>query len=351
MIKEIKLKQFRNHPSLHLKIQNKRVFIFGNNGLGKTSILEGIYFASLTKSHRTSEDKALIMTGKPYAKVEITTDQHQYQVVISEAGTKASIDKVQISKMSEYINGYRVVMFSPEDLELIKGQPADRRQFLDIEMSQIHKPYMLVLSKYKQILKQRNALLKNLTLNDDMTFFKIITEQLSIIADEMIEKRTSFIQKLNQAFKIRFKAFNDVDDVSVSYEPNVVLNSLKQVLNDKKEKDILSQTTSFGPHRDELRFDFNGQEAKTYASQGQQRLMVIALKLALLDIYDSDQIETIILLDDVLSELDLDKQQKLLNHLPGKYQTFISGVETIEIKDMQQIHLTKEHLHGQLKQQ
>ncbi len=342
MIKEIKLKQFRNHESLHLKIQNKRVFIFGNNGLGKTSILEGIYFASLTKSHRTSEDKALIMAGKPYAKVDIITDEHHYQVVISDAGTKASIDKVQIPKMSEYINGYRVVMFSPEDLELIKGQPSDRRQFLDIEMSQIHKPYMLVLSKYKQILKQRNALLKNLTLNDDMTFFKIITDQLCIVADGMIEKRKSFIEKLNQAFKIRFKAFNDLDEVSVSYEPNVPSKSLRQVLNDKKEKDILTQTTSFGPHRDELKFEFNGQEAKTYASQGQQRLMVISLKLALLDIYDSDQIETIILLDDVLSELDQDKQHKLLNHLPGKYQTFISGVETIEIKDIQQIHLTKE---------
>lgn len=346
MIKEIKLKQFRNHPSLHLKIQQKRIFIFGNNGLGKTSILEGIYFASLTRSHRTSEDKALVMKDKPYAKVDIITDKHHYQVVISDIGTKAFIDKVQISKMSEYINGYRVVMFSPEDLELIKGQPSNRRQFLDIEMSQIHKPYMLVLSKYKQILKQRNALLKNISLNDDMTFFKIITEQLSIVADEMIEKRITFIQKLNQAFKIRFKAFNEIDEVSVTYEPNVVLNSLKQVLNDKKEKDILTQTTSYGPHRDELLFEFNGQEAKTYASQGQQRLMVISLKLALLDIYDSDQIETIVLLDDVLSELDLDKQQKLLNNLPDKYQTFISGVETIEIKNMQQIHLTKENSHG-----
>lgn len=343
MIKEIKLKQFRNHSSLHLKIQNKRVFIFGNNGLGKTSILESIYFASLTKSHRTSDDKALIMKDMPYAKVDITTDQHHYQVVISEVGTKASIDKVQISKMSEYVNGYRVIMFSPEDLELIKGQPGERRTFLDIEMSQIHKPYMLVLSKYKQILKQRNALLKNLSLNDDLTFFKIISEQLSIVADEMIEKRSSFIQKLNQAFKSRFKTFNDLDEVSVSYEPNVVLKSLKQVLNDKKDKDILTQTTNYGPHRDELKFEFNGQEAKTYASQGQQRLMVISLKLALLDIYDSDQIETIILLDDVLSELDLDKQQKLLNNLPVKHQTFISGVESIEIKDMQQIHLTKEN--------
>ena len=343
MIKEIKLKQFRNHSSLHLKIQQKRVFIFGNNGLGKTSILESIYFASLTKSHRTSEDKALIMKDKPYAKVDISTDTHHYQVVISDTGTKAFIDKIQISKMSEYVNGYRVVMFSPEDLELIKGQPADRRQFLDIEMSQIHKPYMLVLSKYKQILKQRNALLKNLTLHDDLTFFKIITDQLSIVGDEMIEKRKSFIDNLNQAFRIRFKAFNESDEVSVSYEPNVPLNSLKQVLNDKKEKDILTQTTSYGPHRDELRFAFNGEDAKTYASQGQQRLMVISLKLALLDIYDSDQVETIILLDDVLSELDLDKQQKLLNNLPAKHQTFISGVEMIEIKDMQQIHLTKEN--------
>lgn len=342
MIKEIRLKQFRNHSNLYLKIHKKRVFIFGNNGLGKTSILEGIYFASLTKSHRTSEDKALIMNHAPYARVDITTENHHYQVVISETGTKAFIDKVQVLKMSDYINGYRVIMFAPEDLDLIKGQPSNRRQFLDIEMSQIHKPYMLNLSKYKQILKQRNALLKNLSLNDDLTFFKIITDQLSIIADDIISKRQTFIQKLNQAFKTRFKTFNEVDEVDVKYEPNVALNNLNQVLHDKKDKDILTQTTNYGPHRDELRFEFNQQEAKTYASQGQQRLMVIALKLALLDIYNSKEIETIILLDDVLSELDSDKQQKLLNHLPEQYQTFISGVEPIEISDIEEIHLTKE---------
>ncbi|MDY0346427.1 MAG: DNA replication and repair protein RecF [Acholeplasma sp.] len=350
MIKAIKLRQFRNHHSLTLEILSNRVFIFGENGLGKTSILESIYFASLAKSHRTTSDLALIEKDKPYAKMSIKTTKHDYEVVISETGTKAFIDKKQISKLSEYIGGYRVIMFAPEDLELIKGQPAIRRQFLDIEMTQIHKPYLFTLSKYKQILKQRNALLKNLTLKDDMTFFKIISEQLSIEADLIIEKRMKFIEKLNEAFKSRFKDFNEIDNVRLEYQPNVALKTLKQVLNDKKDKDILSQTTSFGPHRDELLFYFNEREAKTFASQGQQRLMVIALKLALLDIYDKEDLDTVLLLDDVLSELDQDKKQKLLNKLPLKHQTFISGVDVIEMKDIQKIELKKENSDGQFKQ-
>lgn len=349
MIKQIQLRQFRNHHSLDLVIHSNRVFIFGENGLGKTSILESVYFASLTKSHRTTQDAALVEHLMPYAKVNIKTDKHDYQVVISEVGTKAFVDKKQISKLSEYIGGYRAIMFSPEDLDLIKGQPANRRQFLDIEMSQIHKPYLFTLSKYRQILKQRNALLKNLKLNDDFTFFKIITDQLSIEADLIIENRMRFIEKLNEAFKSRFKNFNEVDNVRLVYEPNVALKTLRQVLNDKKDKDIMSQTTSFGPHRDELAFYFNDTEAKTFASQGQQRLMVIALKLALLDVYDKEEMDTILLLDDVLSELDQDKKQKLLNNLPLKHQTFISGVDVVEMKDIQKIELKKENLDGQFK--
>ncbi|MDY0210314.1 MAG: DNA replication/repair protein RecF [Acholeplasma sp.] len=343
MINEIKLKQFRNHESLALEIHSKRVFIFGKNGLGKTSLLESIYFASLAKSHRTSLDGSLIMNHKPFAKIDIKTDKHHYQVVISEEGTKTAIDKKPISKLSEYIGGYRVIMFAPEDLELIKGQPSIRRQFLDIEMTQIHKPYLFVLSKYKQILKQRNALLKNIDPKDDLTFFNIITDQLSIIGEELIGKRERFVTSLNQAFIRRFKDFNDTDDVRLVYQPNSPLNALKLMLYEKKDKDIFTQTTSYGPHRDDLVFMFNDQEAKQFASQGQQRLMVIALKLALLDIYDKEDLETVLLLDDVLSELDQEKKMKLLNNLPSKHQTFISGVELFEIKDMQKIAFKKEN--------
>lgn len=339
MISEIKLKHFRNHESLALDIHSGRVFIFGSNGLGKTSILESIYFASLTKSHRTTNDKSIIMKDKPFARIDIKTDKHNYHVVLSQEGTKVAIDKKPIQKLSEYIGGYRVIMFAPEDLDLIKGQPSVRRQFLDIEMSQIHKPYMFVLSKYKQILKQRNALLKNINPKDDLTFFNIITSQLAMIGEEIISKRMKFMQKLNEAFRTRFKDFNVIDDVGVVYEPSGPLNTLKDLLFEKKDKDILTQTTSYGPHRDEIQFLFNHEDAKQYASQGQQRLMVISLKLALLDIYDKEDLETVLLLDDVLSELDQDKKNKLLNNLPIKHQTFISGVDLFEIENMQTIKL------------
>ena len=351
MINEIRLKQFRNHHDYKVEIHHNRVFIFGENGLGKTSLLESIYFASLCKSHRTSIDQALIERNQPFGKLLIKTDQHSYEVIISESGVRAYIDKKQIHKLSEYIGGYRVIMFAPEDLELIKGQPAIRRQFLDIEMSQIHKPYLFTLLKYKQILKQRNALLKQLSPKDDLTFFNIITDQLSIEGETIMQKRSRFIEKMNQAFKKRFKDFNDKDNVRLEYQPNVPLNELKSFLYEKKDKDILQQNTQSGPHRDEVMIYFNDQEAKQFASQGQQRLMVISLKLALLDIYDNENLETILLLDDVLSELDLEKKTKLLTHLPNKHQTFITGVDVFDFKDIQKIELKKEHKDGQFKQQ
>lgn len=348
MIKRVVLRQFRNHDKLQLQFHSNKAFIYGDNGKGKTSILEAIYYGSLTKSHRTTEDRFLIKNNTLFSNISITTDKHLYELVIEPFGKRMFVDKKAVHKTSDYVGGYHAIMFSPEDLELVKGIPSVRRQFLDIEMSQKDKSYLFVLSKYKQILKQRNALLKNLTLKDDLTFLKILSSQLSVVADQLIFQRTQFIEALNQAFKIHFTRFNKQDEVDIVYQPNTPLKTLERVLNEKKDKDIVTQTTNYGPHRDDFSLKLNKQDAKTHASQGQQRLMVLSLKLALLDLIKDKQKEVVLLLDDVLSELDDLKKQQLITHLPNEHQVIISGVSFYgNKKEIQAINLNEgENEHG-----
>src|SRR5690606_7316135 len=178
MIKKINLKQLRNHQSLELTFDKPFAYIHGLNGSGKTSILEAIYFCATTKSHRTSDEKDLIMSGEPFAQVKVWTDQDKYEVVLSKKGKRASINGVEKRKISDFIGHLRIVMFAPEDLELIQGSPQERRQFIDLEWMQLNKNYLRYLNTYKNILKQRNSLLKKITIDDDYTFLNILGDQL-----------------------------------------------------------------------------------------------------------------------------------------------------------------------------
>lgn len=327
MIEWIELKYFRNHEHLKLALDSKTTFLEGSNGSGKTSVLEAIYFSGLLKSHRTSDDKALIQETKPFARINLKTTKHLYQTTISPTGKHLKIDGKPILKMSEYIGGYKVIIFSPEDLDLIKGIPGIRRSFLDIEMFQIDDSYARILNVYKKVLKQRNALLKRLTLKDDLTFIKILNKRLMSEADKIIERRKIFISDLNQAFIKRFKAFNETDRVMLIYEPNTEINTLESMLNERIQKDILSKNTNIGPHRDDFKVLYNGLDAKQYASQGQQRLITIALKLSVIDLL-KEKNQIVILLDDVMSELDSQTVKSLESLIHSKYQTIITGIKS-----------------------
>jgi DNA replication and repair protein RecF len=206
-------------------------------------------------------------------------------------------------------------------------------------MVQIDKPYLNNLSIYKKVLKERNALLKNLKASSDMTFLKIINKRLENEADKIIEKREEFIKKLNKAFKSRFKSFNKNDDVELVYEPNVQAKTLESVLNGRIKADLLLETTSAGPHRDELLLVYNKQLAKEYASQGQIRLITLSLKLALLELYENKE-EIVILLDDVLSELDEVTINELSKILKLKNQIIITGTNN-KYKEMKVLNLDK----------
>jgi DNA replication and repair protein RecF len=342
MIKKISLKQLRNHQAIELSFEKPFAYIHGLNGSGKTSILEAIYFCATTKSHRTNDEKEMIQTGEPFASVKLWTDEHRYEVVLSKTGKRASIDGVEKRKISDFIGHLRIVMFAPEDLELIQGSPQDRRQFIDLEWMQLHKPYLKYLNTYKQVLKQRNSLLKKITFDDDLTFLNILGEQLYEVGVKIIEERRQFIEELNLLFKEAYKRFSS-HKVEIVYAPDVDEKAFLNALKKNQKQDILYQTTQSGPHRDDFIFRFNGFDAKGYASQGEQRLMVIAVKLALLALIKKKTNQHVtLLLDDVLSELDEERQKLFLAELPKEHQIIMNSTHPIEGAHIQMIYVKKD---------
>ncbi|MCR3906118.1 MAG: DNA replication/repair protein RecF [Tenericutes bacterium] len=342
MIKKLILKNFRNHEFIELKFEKPFVYIHGINGSGKTSILESIYFCATTKSHRTNDEKELILRNKPFMQTKITTDEDSYEIVLSKNGKRASINGVEKRKISDFIGHLRVVMFAPEDLDLIKGSPLNRRQFLDLEWMQLNKNYLRNLNTYKNVLKQRNSLLKKISIDDDYTFLNILGEQLFDAGVEIIKERILFIEELNKYLSDIYPLFSD-HKIKIIYEPDVNEKAFKNYLQKQQKQDILYQTTLAGPHRDDFYIDFNGFDAKSYASQGEQRLIVVALKLALLKLIEKKtNKQVILLLDDVLSELDMEKQKLFVEHLPKEHQILMNSALPIEGNHIQMIHLKKE---------
>lgn len=342
MIKTISLRNFRNHSHLDLTIEKPLIYIYGANGSGKTSILESIYFCATTKSHRAVDEKEMIQIDKPFAQVKIATEKHRYEITLSKDGKRISVDGIEKRRISEFIGHLTVVMFAPSDLKLITGTPSDRRQFLDLEMSQLNLQYVHTLNKYKKILKQRNALLKRIQKNDDYTFLDILGEQLYETGVQIISKRKAFVDKLNTHLKVKYQLFSN-HDISLIYKFDVDEKAFKKHLEKQQKTDIMYQTTLAGPHRDDFYVDFNGFDARRYASQGQQRLIVIALKLGLLSLIEKEtEKQAILLLDDVLSELDPEKQQTFINNLPDHDQIIMNSALQIKQAQAQMVVLEKE---------
>jgi len=342
MIQKITLKNFRNQGYLQLNIDKPFVYLFGENGSGKTSVLESIYFCATTKSHRTSDEKELIKRNEPFAHVKIQTKEDRYDLVLSKQGKRASINGVEKRRISDYIGHFSVVMFAPEDLDLIKGTPSERRQFLDLEWMQLHKPYVKQLNTYKNVLKQRNSLLRKITVGDDYTFLNILGEQLYESGVEIIKERTQFVHELNQYLQEVYQIFSS-HQIKIVYKPDVNEQSFKNHIHKQQKQDVMYQTTMAGPHRDDFVIEFNGFDAKSYASQGEQRLIVVSLKFALLKlIEEKTKKKVVLLLDDVLSELDQEKQNLFINQLPKEHQILMSSAIPIKGEHIQMIELKKE---------
>jgi DNA replication and repair protein RecF len=354
-LKKLSLRHYRNYEEVHFETGNMVNIIVGPNAQGKTNLLEAIFVLALTKSHRTHHDKELIQWEAPHTLLHAEIDKKygsiQLDLTIASQGKKAKINGLEQRKLSNFIGSLNVVMFAPEDLEIVKGSPSVRRRFLDMEIGQVYPAYLHDLSQYLKILAQRNNLLKQLFTARDTksSLLDVWNEQLAQFGVKIIKKRQSFIKKLQiwaekihsgittgkEQLEIRYTSSFDaaaIQDESVLFEQFML--KLSQV----KEQEIRRGMTMVGPHRDDLLFFINGKEVQTFGSQGQQRTTALSLKLAEIELIHEEVGEyPVLLLDDVLSELDRSRQTQLIETFQNKVQTFITttGIESIDFAKLE----------------
>lgn len=349
-IQELSLTNYRNYQDLSVTFDDKVNVIIGENAQGKTNIMEAIYVLAFSKSHRTPRDKELIQWDQNYAKIvgKVYKRKQSFplEIQFSAKGKKAKLNHLEQRRLSDYIGALNVVMFAPEDLNLVKGSPQIRRRFIDMEIGQIQPVYMYHLGQYQKILKQRNHLLKDLQRrkSNNRMMLEVLTEQLIEHASTIIEKRFLFLDLLRQWARPIHKGISrETESLDIKYVATAEVSELEDKEKIKAryterfyhmlDKEIDRGNTLVGPHRDDLLFYVNDKDVQTYGSQGQQRTTALSLKLAEIELIKSEVGEyPILLLDDVLSELDHYRQSHLLHTIQGKVQTFVS---TTSVSDIQ----------------
>ena len=330
-ILSIELKNFRNYENLEISFDEGTNILFGDNAQGKTNILEAAYMSGTTKSHKGSRDREMIRFGEEEAhlKTVVVRGGREYQIDMHLKKNRAkgiAIDKIPIKKASELFGILNIVFFSPEDLNIIKNGPAERRRFLDSELCQLDRIYLADLTNNNKILAQRNKLLK------DMIYRPGLSDTLPVWAMQLIEtgkkiirRRKQFVDELREIVSdIHYRISGGKEELFLKYEPNIDDIFFEDELSRAKEKDKKLCQTSVGPHRDDLLFSIGDVDIRKYGSQGQQRTSALSLKLAEIELVRKSISDTpVLLLDDVLSELDSSRQNYLLNNISDT-QTIIT---------------------------
>ena len=356
-IKSLKLLYFRNYLSTNIEVHPSLNVLVGNNANGKTNIIESIFCLALGKSYRTKSDSECIMFGETATAMSCIVNKNgrelDIMLGINNKGKSAKIAGIKKTKLTDFVGELNVVLFSPEDLQIVKGSPALRREFINREFYQFSRIYHKYNLMYQHLLKQRNSYLKDMRKNpkDEMalTYLETLTSQLAKVALYITKERVSFVQDISkltyknmlnisngqETLKIRYKSsvlealnIKDTDDEAFTEE------NLTNVIMRKSFDDIMRGSTKIGPQHDDLEFYINDLDAKMFASQGQQRSIVLSLKLAEIN-YLKDKTGTypVLLLDDVLSELDKNRQLKLLDAINENVQTFITTPSISDIKE------------------
>ena len=330
-IRSIELKNFRNYENLEISFDEGTNILFGDNAQGKTNILEAAYMSGTTKSHKGSRDKEMIRFGEEEAhlKTVVVRGGREYQINMHLKKNRAkgiAIDKIPIKKASELFGILNIVFFSPEDLNIIKNGPAERRRFLDSELCQLDRIYLADLTNYNKILAQRNKLLKDMiyrpSLSDTLPVWDM---QLIETGKKIIRRRKQFVDELREIVSdIHYRISGGKEELFLKYEPNIDDIFFEDELSRAKEKDKKLCQTSVGPHRDDLLFSIGDVDIRKYGSQGQQRTSALSLKLSEIELVRQSISDTpVLLLDDVLSELDSNRQNYLLNNISDT-QTIIT---------------------------
>lgn len=331
IIKSLELADFRNYDSLHIDFSKGTNILYGDNAQGKTNILEAIFISATTKSHKGSKDKDIINFKKEEAHIrtylEKEEDEIRVDMHLRKSKTKGiAIDGQKIKKASELLGLLNVVFFSPEDLSIIKNGPSERRRFVDMELCQLDSFYLYNLNHYNKIVNQRNKLLKDMYFHPELKdTLNIWDSQLVSFGSKIIERRELFIKQLNEIiYEIHRKLSGDKEELSICYEPDTLIEDYERLLSKSQEKDIKLKQTTVGPHRDDFSFIEKNIDIRKFGSQGQQRTAALSLKLSEIELVKKmTKDNPVLLLDDVLSELDSDRQNYLLNNIGG-IQTIIT---------------------------
>jgi DNA replication and repair protein RecF len=358
-VTSLSLRNYRNYEQVDLNTDHRVNVFLGQNAQGKTNLLEAIYMIALTKSHRTSKDKELIRWNEDRAQIAASVERKygdcRLQLELSAGGKKARINGLEQRKLSDYVGTLNVVLFAPEDLEIVKGSPGVRRRFLDMEIAQVHPSYLHSLSQYQKVLVQRNNFLKSgdAYKSSSEALLSVWNEQLAHYGSKIMLKRQSFITKLQSwAESIHSSITGGAEQLEIGYLPSVDVRDAQDEtvlferfmvkLSQAKEQELRRGATMVGPHRDDLSFSINGKDAYTFGSQGQQRTTALSLKLAEIELIQEETGDyPILLLDDVLSELDRHRQTQLIETFRSKVQTFITttGVEGIRLEALDDVKL------------
>jgi len=356
IIKSIELCNFRNYERAEFNFHEGTNVLYGDNAQGKTNVLEAIFVGGTTKSHKGSKDLEMIRSGEKEAHIRYFIEKRQrtnkVEIHMRKGSSKGiAIDGLPIKNSNELMGLSHIVFFSPEDLGIIKDGPEERRRFIDMELCQLNKAYLFYLTQYKKILKQRNALLKQIQDNKDLkSTLEIWDSQLVENGKKIIEIRTDFIENLNDIIKKKHESLTGGrENIDVSYSPNCKLNDFENQLFMNGDRDIFLGTTTVGPHRDDMLFTTDGKDLRKYGSQGQKRTAALSLKMAEIKIVENTTREKpILLLDDVLSELDRNRQNYLLENIKG-IQTIITctGLEEF-VKNGINIDRTFEIVNGSI---
>lgn len=331
IIKSLELLNYRNYDTLSICFDEGTNILYGNNAQGKTNILEAIYLCATTKSHKGTKDKEIIQFGHEEAHIRaiIEKDQIEQRIDMHLRASKTkgiAIDEMRIKKAAELLGLLKVVFFSPEDLSIIKEGPAERRRFIDRELCQIDSFYLYNLDHYNKIVNQRNVLLKDLYMNPSLKdTINIWNSQLLSYGSKIIERRRVFVDQLNEMIRDIHKTLSgEKEIIHITYEPNVEIEDFEHSLEHSLDRDMRLKQTTVGPHRDDISIYINDIDVRKFGSQGQQRTAALSLKLSEIELIRKLTKENpILLLDDVLSELDSNRQNYLLNYI-GKMQTMIT---------------------------
>jgi DNA replication and repair protein RecF len=331
IVESIELQNYRNYEKLHMDFSDGTNLLYGDNAQGKTNLLEAIYVCSTTKSHRGSKDKEIIRFQQEESHIKLLVKKrdvpYRIDMHLKKNKTKGvAINGIPIRKASELFGIVNVVFFSPEDLNIIKNGPSERRRFLDLELCQLNKLYVHALIQYNRVITQRNKLLKDLVFHPEYEeTLDIWDEQMIQYGSQVIQFRQEFIEQLNNIIlNIHKQLSGEEETLELFYEANTSIDQLKNSLAKSRESDLRQKTTGVGPHRDDISFMVNGIDIRKFGSQGQQRTAALSLKLAEIELVKhlvNDY--PILLLDDVLSELDGNRQKHLLSGI-NHIQTMIT---------------------------